>query len=63
MVTRFISDIPSQVQQTTRFIEPLVKERFGQMDKLGEAWENPPVRDLITIWIFLLMKCENRTIC
>jgi hypothetical protein len=49
-----ISNISSQVQQTTRFIEPLVKERFEQIDKLGEAWENPPVRDLVTIWTISL---------
>jgi hypothetical protein len=58
MVTRFISNIPFQVQRTTRFIEPLVEERFEQMDKFGEAWENPPVRDLVTTWIFVLIKTE-----
>jgi hypothetical protein len=28
-----------------RFIEPMVNERFEKMDELGEAWEDPPVRD------------------
>jgi len=57
------SNIPSQVRQTMQFIEPMVKERFEKMDELGEAWEDPPVRDSDPIHILLFMKWENRMIC
>jgi hypothetical protein len=46
-----------------RFIEPMVKERFEKMDKLGEAWEDPPVRDPVPISVLSFMKWKNRTIC
>ena len=32
-----------------RLIEPMVKERFEKMDKLGESWEDRPVRDPVPI--------------
>jgi hypothetical protein len=32
-----------------QLIEPMVKERFEKMDKLGGAWEDPPVRDPVPI--------------
>ena len=46
-----------------RFIEPMVKERFEKMDKLGSAWEDRPVRDPVPIYILLFMEEETRMIC
>jgi hypothetical protein len=37
-----------------RLIEPMVKERFAKMDKLGKTWEDAPVRNSVPIEISIL---------
>jgi len=45
-------------------IEPMVKERFAKIDKLGgETWEDAPVRSPVPSKILLLLKRENSMIC
>ena len=48
LVARIVSKIPSQVRQTMEFIGPLVEERYAKMEELGESWDNPPVRRLVS---------------
>jgi len=60
IVARLISNIPFQVQQTMRFIEPMVKERFEKMDKLGESWEDPP-NDML-MWLMSEAKGVERSL-
>ena len=54
IIARIMSNVPSQVQQTMQLIEPMVNERFEKMDKLGKAWEDPPVRDPDPILNFIV---------
>jgi len=60
IIARMFSNIPSQVRQTMRFIEPMVNERFEKMDELGEAWEDPP-NDLL-MWLMNEAKGVERSL-
>jgi hypothetical protein len=35
-------------------IEPIVKERFAKMDELGDAWEDAPVRNHVSIEVSIV---------
>jgi hypothetical protein len=42
---RYISSLPSQVQQEVEFLRPLFEERSAKMEDLGEGdWGDRPVR-------------------
>ena len=43
IVSRIISDIPSQVRQEIEFIRPLVEERLAKMEEYGDDWDDKPV--------------------
>jgi len=60
IVARMFSNIPFQVRQTMRFIEPMVKERFAKMDEFGEAWEDPP-NDML-MWLMSEAKGVERSL-
>jgi hypothetical protein len=43
IVSRMISNLPSQIQQEIDFIRPVVEERFAKMEEHGEDWGDKPV--------------------
>ena len=45
IVTRMLSNLPSQIQQEIEFVRPIVEERFAKMEEFGENWDMP-VRDM-----------------
>ena len=45
VVTRMLSNLPSQIQQEIEFVRPIVEERFAKMEEFGENWDMP-VRDM-----------------
>ena len=44
VVTRMITNLPSQFRHQEEFIRPMVEERFAKMEELGENWDDKPVR-------------------
>ena len=47
IVSRLLSNLPSQIRQEIEFIRPIVEERFAKMDEYGEDWDDKPVRQTI----------------
>ena len=47
IVSRMLSNLPSQIQQEIEFIRPMVEERFAMMEEYGEDWDDKPVRRTI----------------
>jgi hypothetical protein len=43
IVSRMISNLPSQIQQEIEFIRPMVEERFAKIEEYGEDWDDKPV--------------------
>jgi hypothetical protein len=43
IVSRMISNIPSQIQKEIEFIRPMVEERFAKMKEYGDDWDDKPV--------------------
>lgn len=43
VVSRMLSNLPSQIQQEIEFIKPMVEERFAKMQEYGEDWDDKPV--------------------
>ena len=58
IVTRMLSNLPSQIQQEIEFVRPIVEERFAKMEEFGENWDMP-VRDMCihhTLVVFSLRR-------
>jgi hypothetical protein len=49
IVSRMLSNLPSQIQQEIEFIRPMVEERFAKMEEYGEDWDDKPVCQTI-VW-------------
>ncbi|KAH9992044.1 cytochrome P450 [Russula vinacea] len=49
IVSRMLSNLPSQIQQEIEFIRPMVDERFAKMEEYGEDWDDKP-NDLL-MWL------------
>ena len=43
IVSRLLSNLPSQILQEIEFIRPIVEERFAKMDEYGADWDDKPV--------------------
>jgi hypothetical protein len=43
IVSRMLSNLPSQIRQEIEFIRPIVEERFAKMEEYGEDWDDKPV--------------------
>ncbi len=43
IVSRMLSNLPSQIQQEIEYIRPIVEERFAKMKEYGEHWDDKPV--------------------
>ncbi len=63
IVSRMLSNIPSQIQQEIEFIRPLVEERFAKMEEHGADWDDKPVCQAIVFFISLITWPIFRTIC
>jgi hypothetical protein len=53
VVSRMLSNLPSQIQQEIEFIKPMVEERFAKMQEYGEDWDDKPVcltMYLVSLW-------------
>ena len=42
IVSRMLSNLPSQIRQEIEFIRPIVEERFAKMEEYGEDWHDYP---------------------
>ena len=47
IVSRMLSNLPSQIRQQIEFIRPIVEERFAKMEEYGKDWDDKPVRRTI----------------
>ena len=63
IVSRMLSDLPSQVRQEMEFIKPMVEERLAKMEEHGEDWDDKPVCQTILPCIVLITRPIHRTIC
>ena len=65
IVSRLLSNLPSQIRQEIEFIRPVVEERFAKMEEYGDDWDDKPVRRAIVSesGIFLFTRLFHRTIC
>jgi len=60
IVARFVSHIPSHVQQTMEFIRPIVEERSAKMKEFGENWDDAPSD--ILMWLMSEAKGVERSL-
>ena len=63
IVSRMISNLPSQIGQEVEFIRPIVEERFKKMEEYGESWDDKPVCQTIVSVISLITRAIYRMIC
>ncbi len=49
IVSRILSNLPSQIQQEIEYIRPMVEERFAKMEEYGEDWDDKPVCQTIVM--------------
>ncbi|KAF8463174.1 cytochrome P450 [Russula ochroleuca] len=59
IVSRMISNLPSQIQQEIGFIRPMVEERFAKMEEYGEDWDDKP-NDML-MWLMSEAKGVERS--
>jgi cytochrome P450 len=60
IVSRMLSNLPSQIQQQIEFIRPIVEERFAKMDEYGEDWDDKP-NDML-MWLMSEAKGVERSV-
>jgi hypothetical protein len=63
IVSRMLSNLPSQIRQEIEFIRPIVEERFAKMEEYGEDWDDKPVCRIVVSGILLIIRLIHRTIC
>ncbi len=63
IVTRVLSNLPSQIRQQIEFIRPLVEERFAKMEEYGKDWDDKPVCQTMSSSFVLITRPIHRTIC
>jgi hypothetical protein len=55
IVSRMLSNVPSQIQQEIEFIRPIFEEWFAKMEEYGEDWDDKPVcQTIVTVSDILL---------
>jgi len=42
IVSRIVTNLPSQIRRTRELIRPLVEERFAKMEQMGGKWDDGP---------------------
>ncbi|KAF8467591.1 cytochrome P450 [Russula ochroleuca] len=60
IVSRMLSNLPSQIQQEIEFIRPIVEERFAKMEEYGEDWDDKP-NDML-MWLMSEAKGVERSV-
>jgi len=60
IVSRMLSNLPSQVRQEIEFIRPIVEERFAKMEEYGDEWNDKP-NDLL-MWLMSEAKGVERSV-
>ncbi|KAF8477701.1 cytochrome P450 [Russula ochroleuca] len=60
IVSRMLSNLPSQIQQEIEFIRPMVEERFAKMEEYGDDWDDKP-NDLL-MWLMNEAKGVERSV-
>ncbi|KAF8467587.1 cytochrome P450, partial [Russula ochroleuca] len=60
IVSRMLSNLPSQIQQEIEFIRPMVEERFAKMEEYGEDWDDKP-NDML-MWLMSEAKGVERSV-
>ncbi|KAH9975542.1 cytochrome P450 [Lactifluus volemus] len=60
IVSRILSNLPSQIRQAIEFIRPMVEERFAKMEEFGEDWDNKP-NDML-MWLMSEAKGVERSL-
>ncbi|KAH9975535.1 cytochrome P450 [Lactifluus volemus] len=60
IVSRILSDFPSQIRQETEYIRPMVEERFAKMKEFGEDWDDKP-NDML-MWLMNEAKGVERSL-
>jgi len=65
IVSRMLSNLPSQIRQEIEFIRPIFEERFAKMEEYGEDWDDKPVCWTIVseCVLSLITLTIHRTIC
>ena len=63
IVSRMLSNLPSQIGQEVEFIRPIVEERFKKMEESGENWDDKPVCQTIVSVFSLITRAIYRMIC
>ena len=63
IVSRMLSNLPSQIRQEIEFIRPIVEERFAKMEEYGEDWDDKPVCQTVASVISLITQVVHRMIC
>jgi hypothetical protein len=63
IVSRMLSNLPSQIRQEIEFIRPMVEERYAKMEEYGDDWDDMPVCQTISPCIVLITRPIRRTIC
>ncbi|KAH9993110.1 cytochrome P450 [Russula vinacea] len=64
IVSRMLSNLPSQIRQEIEFIRPMVEERFAKMDEYGDDWEkewDDKPNDLL-MWLMSEAKGVERSV-
>ncbi|KAH9992078.1 cytochrome P450 [Russula vinacea] len=60
VISRMLSNLPSQIQQEIDFIKPMVEERFAKLDEYREDWDDKP-NDLL-MWHMSEAKGVERSV-
>ncbi|KAF8491191.1 cytochrome P450 [Russula emetica] len=60
IVSRMLSNLPSQIRQEIEFIRPMVEERLAKMEEYGEDWDDKP-NDML-MWLMTEAKGVERSI-
>ena len=60
IVSRMLSNLPSQIRREIEFIRPIVEDRFAKMEEYGEDWDDKPVCQTIVFVISLITRVTER---
>jgi len=60
IVSRMLSNLPSQIRQQIEFTRPIVEDRFAKMDEYGEDWDDKP-NDML-MWLMSEAKGVERSL-
>lgn len=62
LVSRILSNVPSQIQQGVEFIRPIYEERFAKIEEYGDDWDDRPVCQTIVMESDISFGLTRRTI-